>query len=350
MTLATTTPEEEKRVALLRAVGFDRLNDAQRELALAIANRYDLDPMLKHLVMISGRPYITRDGLLHVAHKSGQLDGIETTEPVLGDDGYWRSSASVFRKDMSRAFTYTGRYPAKGGGNAAYAPEMAVKVGEVMALRRAFDIAAPTAEERWDEEQTTAPSAPPPPTSLTARISERASSIAPTVVDTATLAGVDQPEITDQAPTDAPDVPGETEVVEGVVVEDEQTAAVPSEPAGITLEEFSAAVPPESRGRAKALAKLLYPTITRFGDLKGHELEAILDGLEKEQEDNSTEYKPTETTTEPLPATIPADPPPSVDNGGIVVCGDVSPLSGNTCTLDAGHTPKTHRAGLRESW
>ena len=50
---------------------------------------------------------------------------------------------------MGRPFTYTGRYPTT-GGNAKFAPEMAVKVAEVMALRRAFDVAAPTAEERWD--------------------------------------------------------------------------------------------------------------------------------------------------------------------------------------------------------
>jgi hypothetical protein len=125
-----------------------------RELALLkalnIAQRYDLDLLLKHMVLIDGRPYVTRDGLLHIAHRSGQLDGIETTEPTVVDD-YWRSTCSVYRKDMSRPFTYTGRYPTK-GGNAKFAPEMAVKVGEVMALRRAFDVAAPAAEERWDQD------------------------------------------------------------------------------------------------------------------------------------------------------------------------------------------------------
>jgi hypothetical protein len=33
-----------------------------------------------------------------------------------------------------------------------------------------------------------------------------------------------------------------------------------------------------------------------------------------------------------------------------VLCGDVSPLSGATCTLDKGHKTKTHRAGVSESW
>ena len=149
MTLATVPSVSDPReLALLKAVGLDRVAPEQRELAMNIAQRYDLDLMLKHLVMVEGRPYITRDGLLHIAHRSGQLDGMETSEPIVVDD-YWRSTCSVYRKDMSRPFTYTGRYPTK-GGNAKFAPEMAVKVGEVMALRRAFDVAAPALEERWD--------------------------------------------------------------------------------------------------------------------------------------------------------------------------------------------------------
>jgi hypothetical protein len=147
-TALVTNGQTPKELALLRAVGFDKLSPEQRALALQIADRYELDPLLKHLVMIEGRPYITRDGLLHVAHRSGKLDGIETSEAAIVD-GFWRASCSVYRKDMSRPFTYTGRYPTS-GGNQKFAPEMAVKVAEVMALRRAFDVAAPVAEERWD--------------------------------------------------------------------------------------------------------------------------------------------------------------------------------------------------------
>ena len=147
---AVATIERPIDLALLKAVGLDRLAPEQRALAMNIAIRYELDLLLKHLVMIDGRPYITRDGLLHVAHRSGQLDGIETTIPSVVD-GFWRASCSVYRKDMSRPFTYSGRYPSK-GGNQKFAPEMAVKVAEVQALRRAFDVSAPTAEERWDLE------------------------------------------------------------------------------------------------------------------------------------------------------------------------------------------------------
>ena len=147
---ATEHQEDKRKLALLKAVGLDRLTPEQRELALHIADRYELDLLLKHVVMIEGRPYITRDGLLHIAHRSKQLDGIETTDAKI-IEGFWRSTCSVYRKDMTRPFTYTGRYPTS-GGNQKYAPEMAVKVGEVMALRRAFDVSAPVVEERWDVE------------------------------------------------------------------------------------------------------------------------------------------------------------------------------------------------------
>ena len=68
-------------LALLKAIGLDRAAPEQRELAIHIADRYGLDLMLKHLVLIDGKPYVTRDALLHIAHRSGQFDGISTTTP-----------------------------------------------------------------------------------------------------------------------------------------------------------------------------------------------------------------------------------------------------------------------------
>jgi hypothetical protein len=166
--------------ALLKAIGLEIVPPEQRELALAIADRYGLDLMLKHLVLVDGRPYITRDGLLHIAHRSGQFDGMDVTDPVVVDVGagkFWTARCSVHRKDMSRPFTYAGRYPTT-GGNQKFAPEMAVKVAEVMALRRAFDVSAPVIEERWDMDGTTAPD-PEPPKSTAQQIAERRAAIAP---------------------------------------------------------------------------------------------------------------------------------------------------------------------------
>lgn len=161
--------------ALIKAVGLDRVPAEQRTLALHIAERYELDLMLKHLVMVDGRPYITRDGLLHVAHRSGVFDGIEVSKPVLGET-HWEASATVYRKDMSRGFTYWGRYP-KAGGNQKYAPEMATKTAECMALRRAFDVSAPVVEERWDLDEAVDATRTSEPQPLAARLAARRGAI-----------------------------------------------------------------------------------------------------------------------------------------------------------------------------
>lgn len=125
--------------------------DPKTQALLLVCDRYNLDPLMKHMVLIEGNPYVTRDGYLHVAHQSGQFDGMEQGEAGETADEWW-AYVSVYRKDMTRPFTYRGRYP-KSGSNKKYGPEMALKVAEVMALRRAFDVTGVgAAEERWDAE------------------------------------------------------------------------------------------------------------------------------------------------------------------------------------------------------
>lgn len=137
-------------LAILRSLNLNPADPNVQALIL-VCREYGLDPVLKHMVLISGRPYVTRDGLLHVAHRSGEFDGIEVLEEGESDTEWW-AKVSVYRKDMGRPFTYRGRYPKKDAKHMAkFGPEMAVKVAEVMALRRAFDVTGVgAAEERWD--------------------------------------------------------------------------------------------------------------------------------------------------------------------------------------------------------
>lgn len=139
--------------AILRSLSLNPADPNVQALIL-VCREYGLDPVLKHMVLISGRPYVTRDGLLHVAHRSGEFDGIEVLEEGESDTEWW-AKVSVYRKDMGRPFTYRGRYPKKDAKHMAkFGPEMAVKVAEVMALRRAFDVTGiGAAEERWDAEE-----------------------------------------------------------------------------------------------------------------------------------------------------------------------------------------------------
>ncbi len=129
--------------------------DPKSAAVVAVARRYDLDPLLKHVIVIPNKGvYITRDGYLHIAHSSGQLDGIVVEqEPELSEDGKeWRARVTVYRKDMGHPFTFPGRYPVA-GSNRDYAQEMALKCAESHALRRAFNVAGlPSYEERHAED------------------------------------------------------------------------------------------------------------------------------------------------------------------------------------------------------
>ena len=138
---------------LARYLGLNP-NDPKDRAMIAVCRHYDFDPLLKHVIVIpKGGVYITRDGLLNVAHRSGQLDGIVVEQdPTLdAEAGEWTAKVSVYRKDMKYPFTYPGRYPAN-GGNKQYAQEMALKAAESHALRRAFDIGGlPSLDEQREE-------------------------------------------------------------------------------------------------------------------------------------------------------------------------------------------------------
>ncbi len=142
----------DKQDEILKYLGLSPSDTATQAL-VQICNRYGFDPLLKHVVLIGGKgqgknTYVTRDGLLHLAHQSHQLDGIQVMEEGENDKEWW-AVVQVHRKDMKYPFRYKGRY-AKSSMNKAYGPEMAVKCAEVMALRRAFDVSLPTVEEQWD--------------------------------------------------------------------------------------------------------------------------------------------------------------------------------------------------------
>ena len=156
------TPEKQEEV--LKYLGLNP-NDTATHALVEVCNRYGFDPLLKHVVLIGNKSgkstYVTRDGLLHLAHQSHQLNGIVVVDE--GDtDKEWWAVVEVYRKDMMHPFRYKGRYPKSGS-----------KCAEVLSLRRAFDVSLPTVEERWDtppepvkeirESDVAEAFAPPPP-------------------------------------------------------------------------------------------------------------------------------------------------------------------------------------------
>jgi hypothetical protein len=94
--------------SIMKAVGINPADPTHQAMLLA-SEKYGLDPLLKHIIVIpGGGVYVTRDGWLHVAHREGTLDGIEVVEEGETDTHY-TAKVAVYRNDMSRAFSYVWR-------------------------------------------------------------------------------------------------------------------------------------------------------------------------------------------------------------------------------------------------
>lgn len=130
--------------AVLRTLKLDP-RDPNTQALVLVCQQYELDPVLKHMILIQGAPYITHKGLWHMGHRSNLLDGHEVVSQE-ETDKEWRATVAIYRKDWTRPVTMTGRYP-KSGQNKGNGPEMAVTRAECLVLRRLFDVAVPVAEE-----------------------------------------------------------------------------------------------------------------------------------------------------------------------------------------------------------
>jgi len=174
-TPSTTEEFDVDPVAVLKALNLSP-TDPKTHALMLVCKRYGLDPVLKHIVIVKESAYVTRDGYLTVAHRSGLFDGMEVLEQ--GEtDTHFTAKVSVFRKDMGRPFTYVGRYPKTGPLGKTYGPEMAIKCSEVMALRRAFNVTGlPAADEQWDVAAQIDAGGPPRPAIETG--SQRSGSLA----------------------------------------------------------------------------------------------------------------------------------------------------------------------------
>lgn len=145
---------EEERLA--RNLILRDASPEQLRLVLAICARYDLDPLLRHALIIKNNLYITRDGLRHVAWQSGQFDGYDPPEERQERDGKWVVTVRVWRKGIGRPFVATAyQREAENQKSDVWRTHprlMTLKCAEVMALRMAFDVSLPGAEEvGWEE-------------------------------------------------------------------------------------------------------------------------------------------------------------------------------------------------------
>lgn len=354
--------------AALRAVGWAKLTPEERELANGICTRYGLDPLLKHLVIIDGGAYITRDGLLHVAWLSNDFDGIEVDDPVLDEvpaangKRYWRTRARVYRHSITRPFSYPGRYPMD-GKNSQYAEEMCIKVAEVMTLRRAFDVSMPTVEERWERDDDE-PETPRTTTTLAGLVTERAASLPPDeplatqpVADTDGASDTSEVEVGTASVLQGDDpVAEDAPFVAAIVASNlaEEPVSEPSETVGpesvsplralTVADQFRAWAQDRDRDLIRRRRRDMFPDESiELGD---DELVALMESVEAIENDEAIAAARQDVIDRTTPTEL-----------AFEYCDAVSPLSGAKCTLVVGHAElfgkdrsTVHRAGLRESW
>jgi hypothetical protein len=153
-TLGDKEPPVVVGVEILKYLGLDPASIEAQALVL-LCRRYRLDPLLGEASVIttkSGRRrvYISRDGMLKIAHRSGFLDGIVVDEQRESEHG-WSATVSVWRKDMAHPFTYKGGCGVDESQAEHNGAEMALARAERRALRRAFDIPAHDTDDVADE-------------------------------------------------------------------------------------------------------------------------------------------------------------------------------------------------------
>ena len=135
--------------AVLKYLGLNPKSPADQALVL-VGQRYDLDPLLGQLCLIQSKLYITERGLWSIAHRSGQLDGVDLVAE-LEDGPDYVARVKIHRKDMTFPFPGEGRFDQKKKGTAG--KRMARKAAYMEALRMAFDVALPAVPPNWEEEE-----------------------------------------------------------------------------------------------------------------------------------------------------------------------------------------------------
>src|SRR3989337_3846943 len=116
---------------------------------------------------------------------------------------------------------------------------MCSKVAEVMTLRRAFDVAAPVIEERWDLEE---PEAQPEPVPLQDRIAAKAALLEERTDDTPAQESAAQTSETAPQAEGAPVAVTEESQSRGITTPTETPAPDGEEAPGPTLAEFGALI------------------------------------------------------------------------------------------------------------
>ena len=96
--LAVYTPAKQKEI--IELMGF-KGTPQQTALLFQLAEHYQLDPLIKEVVLIPGKgPFIGVWGRIHIAQRSGMLDGLEMDDED-EDDRHYKVRCVVWHKGQS---------------------------------------------------------------------------------------------------------------------------------------------------------------------------------------------------------------------------------------------------------
>jgi len=160
------SPWSKEQIELIKRTVAKGASDDELKLFLHLASRYDLDPFTRQIWFIKygddAHIFTGRDGFLHIAHRSGAFNGMQTQlreEPVPFEIRYYNRKekkvealkrpsqfvavCTVYRKDMEQPFiceVWESEYSTGQGLWPTKRRVMIQKVAEASTLRRAFDI------------------------------------------------------------------------------------------------------------------------------------------------------------------------------------------------------------------
>jgi phage recombination protein Bet len=148
-----------EEIETLKKFVWQGCTDSELRFGLSVCQFLGLNPLMKHVIFIKshggGNLYTTRDGLLHMAHQSGQFNGMQSGVVYAHNkdgeiiklnnrkviEGAW---CKVYRKDMDYPFEVEVNFEEYYRPHAQvwqqYPAAMIKKVAEHMALKLAFNV------------------------------------------------------------------------------------------------------------------------------------------------------------------------------------------------------------------
>lgn len=140
-------------VLLIRNIAAKNCTEPEFKLLMYMARTYGLDPLLKQIWAVKRNDrdpaliFAGRDGMLAVAHRSGQLDGMQSGVIYEGEGKDHKPVSAwceIWRKDMSHSFKAEVPFSEYNTGFSVWKTNpsaMILKVAESVCLRKAFSIA-----------------------------------------------------------------------------------------------------------------------------------------------------------------------------------------------------------------